>query len=96
MDLKLNQNNQIEATMRCRPVFLKGKNNGKESMGVVKELVNKFFENGVVKKFNDYMIPSLDQWVDDNDRAFLIKDSGDKQPESEVNKDNIDQNVKAD
>ena len=92
MEFKLNKDSQIEVNMKCRPVFLKSKSNGKsESLGMIEELVNKFFEKGTVKKFQDYVIPCLDQWIEEFDADFLMKDANaKKEVENEDHQNQID------
>ena len=74
MDFKLNEHNQVEFYCRCRPVFLDNDGEEKKAGGrnPLEKLVNKFFESGTVKNFQQYVIPSIDLWMNDYDSEFLF------------------------
>ena len=58
-----------------------------EQVGPIKSTVESFFDSGTVKHSQQYMIPSLDQWITEYDRKFLLGD--DEQPVKDVDKQEL-------
>ena len=72
MDFKMNPDHEIEFNIRCRPVFLKDGKEDRNAKGMIKSMVEKFFDAGCVKHFQNYIIPSLDTWIQEHDKGFLL------------------------
>ena len=73
MDFKMNPDHEIEFNIKCRPVFLKDGKEDRNAKGMIKSMVEKFFDAGCVKHFQNYIIPSLDTWIQEHDKTFLLE-----------------------
>jgi len=73
MDFNMNPDHEIELNIRCRPVFLKDGKEDRNAKGMIKSMVEKFFDTGCVKHFQNYIIPSLDTWIQEHDQNFLLE-----------------------